>query len=1460
MTSSFNYLVAKRYSNNSGSGSPASESSSSRFTPSCLYSPETIRSILFANLILLGVEAYSSRDQEDLGATSHFDLALLLLSTTTTGGNNLRNGDRNRGTVDSSITDDQQLQHVIIIDTIGYGTVATGHHGSSSSSKPLELHRHVFARGHQSTKALEFVLWFLFTRLDTSLAKERFKGCWPILDRHDARAFRNVAFKWLEDLRRDGNFHVGHNLSASSSASSSPSIASAEAESPVAWSSTFNPRSSVMSLSAGSNRMSNNSTNNISNNHSINANSNNAGGLGLFLPTIRRSYLDESIGERIEQLVLVLSTYVLSQVVNRELNQDATSSLALGGSNTVTGSEDSINNIAEIRRWIGHAVESAQEEESLLRGIRSKKEEESRICIETMHQQRDMREQWESLRQEMTEKHHSLSESLSHLDSERRKLLMDRTNSHQTATSEMSTKELYSLEDQWIDQTNQGWGPLLSLVEKNVDRRDIFQSMLGSVRSKRNSLEKSHQQKNQNLKESNGESRIDFVTVLKAWKPPLKTNEQSLQGLSSLLSEKRPCLPEEPSLSKERLQARLDDASRRMDRLRREQAIQRIPYNRLLPTIMQEGYIGSSAPTHHPVSCPETTKHCAIQLELQIMATIAGEQKRGLPTQARVQNLRKQILESMGQGDDHQQKPVKSLFSNQSKQEPRWANGKPTLEDLVVTTQKVDQAKSPLYDPVFDEVVSLLESNSPSTQAPPLETPKRSTPADRTILSPELVARDHPSSSLKSPLLAKSLLHSRLGQSRKRRQSFELPRVAAPPAPEETKNNHQEDHPEEEFVQQKELLNVFSVNHGLGPGTPSKRRRVDSIGSSLFGRRTSFGLTSPDITSKSGSSLFSPPRPDNSDFGSKGKRAQPLLTLEDLRAATPKAPKTSSRESLEPKLPIMLLHTPQQKELFGMGNVSAVKFPTLSKDDDASSLLTMSLAREHRISEATRNLFRGESLPRTSLSSSIFERFNLSNGSSGNRVLAKSLSKPDLVGPVSEPDLATSPSTREKRQRASSGLESYTRQNADRSTGGAEVENSKETVSGNAMSMQLSEPEWKPSSRFGSRAVDTRERAPSLGPFCQERAVQSKEKRRADSGASSVQETKFNHDEHGEAGDDVLIKENGSLLAEPLPEPSLGSIKVSVFGRARMSTLSRSTASLSSTLTSRARQSESSLLASQMRTMMQDNTDDEAATEMRALTDLENDGDTREFSPPPVSPIRSQDMDPGMYRSVMMMSTSTLTRAGAREGSEPALLSSLLSRSTREVDHSTGQGRDSAASVRSLVKSKERSRDVEMSDIKKRRSSGSMFASKSPETQRSSSTRVTMAQMEALKGLPELARKSQHLDLPVAYPDEHQLENQEDETILNDALASIFGGSRKRVGLSQQSVVPSKGGTTTDKSSQQDHRHQEAGEDTFRRRLSGSRRELIEVDGIRGGGLFDEGMPDGLDPDEALWENTEMFS
>ncbi|CAG8546768.1 959_t:CDS:2 [Diversispora eburnea] len=87
-----------------------------------------------------------------------------------------------------------------LVILIGRETIGT------YSSILVELNKDIFTRGYtaNSVKAMELIMYFLFLKLNDFMTRERFK-CWPILDSASSKTFRNIAFNWLEQLKKDGN-------------------------------------------------------------------------------------------------------------------------------------------------------------------------------------------------------------------------------------------------------------------------------------------------------------------------------------------------------------------------------------------------------------------------------------------------------------------------------------------------------------------------------------------------------------------------------------------------------------------------------------------------------------------------------------------------------------------------------------------------------------------------------------------------------------------------------------------------------------------------------------------------------------------------------------------------------------------------------------------------------------------------------------------------------------------------------------------------------------------------------------------------------------------------------------------------------------------------------------------------------------------------------------------------------
>ncbi|KAG0056246.1 HAUS augmin-like complex subunit 6, partial [Linnemannia elongata] len=1005
-----------------------------------LASAETIRSIFFTNLVLLDVHEYSSAFAQKPGR--HHQLVETAATTAAHHGHN----ESRLGTLapsfgsqsmTRSISRQQHIQQPIIIDS--YGCDASG------NTRPLELHRHVLAKGHQSTKALEFILWFLFTRLDKTQTRDRFKECWPVIDRHDAREFRNVAFKWLEELRKDGCFGVGHQFARDDS------------------SATF----------AG-------------NNHTTNGNT---GSLGLFLPTIRRSYLDESIGERTEQLVLVLSTYVLSTVIKKE--------------QMMQGEGD-----RTLRELISHVPESSQDEAALLEMTDSQIVRQSQQFLRDVEKQKAIRMDWSLKSQEMCSRLNTISRELTNAESERRMFLVHQPHIADR-TGLLSLEELRVLEDRWIEKINDQWRPILRFVELHVGRKDILQALLDADSSSGSSVLNGKRLQKDDLSmtlgqltnhDSHSGPSVDLVSILKTWKHSLLQLESGAKQKGNSL-EASPAVTQGSleSLSRShakqlvaikgtrtRLENRLNEATQRVERLTREKKTQERPYRRLLSTITtSESHESNSFGTSSLQTSNDIRKEAESTAAAVFSALAPTFPDNTLPS-TRHSDIRNRISVSAAELPDNQPSTHRSLLEsyrgqdisdvllvraptltvpkpNRSPIRPSRtdpfkspattlnpatfkpitykpvtikpytaaaaATSTPTVTAFARSTAKLSSsiikppvclplsrsglteskasmefprkrslAKEPSIMPAPEDLVvrestgitpphqterkdmaALLTDDSVIALTPPVTTlnnrrPTRPTqkaaqniatqkisptskrtalwtslfqgrdlgnrtgtsghssgeaakliqPTDHQPAQPTVPVLDTSSDrvqhiqepTLTSPTIppTRSIFRGRLGVSRKRRQSsdFQPGRSTTPLRP-VSDESHETLLWQKDAVQSSKPDNLFQESDDEPPGTPSKRRRTDSV----LALRTSH-VYDTEVATKGDpirqSTIPVSKTPERSAL-LKALRS-PKLTLDDLRAPTPKPIKTKNGESTA--MPLMLLHTPQQKLLFQM--------------------------------------------------------------------------------------------------------------------------------------------------------------------------------------------------------------------------------------------------------------------------------------------------------------------------------------------------------------------------------------------------------------------------------------------------------------------------------------------------------------------------------------------------------------
>ncbi|KAG0198472.1 hypothetical protein BGX28_008066 [Mortierella sp. GBA30] len=1437
------------------------------------FSPENVRSIFWTNLILLKVQDYSSKPQ-----------------TTTT----------STGLLISQPTPTQQQQQHVIIDSSTYG--------SSSSARPLELHKHIFAKGHQSTKALEFVLWFLFIRLNKLQARERFKDCWPILDRHDAREFRNAAFKWLEELRKEGSFGIGHNIA------------------PPEANGTMREESGCTSVAT--------------------SRTGHLNGLGVFLPTIRRSYLDESIGERIEQLILGLSTFVLSRDVKQNLERRQQQE-----NNTQTDEDRKLLHLASM------VPGSAQEEEALLGMIDSQIVRRSRLFIENMEQQRKTRQQWEAMSREMSEKMQTIFQALDTLGTERREFF---AHHHQLTerTGLLTLEELRVLEDRWIEKINDQWRPILDFMEHNVGNKEILQSLLDSDQGKGISV----------LDGRRLQTAGDPISTLRSWKRSLELFDNSgshtfsdtdvtsgyTKTLDSLSSNHSNLL-KKIRRSRKTLEARLREANKRVEILQREQSILQRPYRRLLSTVphhdhrimkslsptslknaLQDANIchksiaqcftlqpidGDLLPDHarsirsaihestfQDQSCARTSddslREALCEADASLILSVKYSRAAAMRIPKQVLPVRRTTLSamkistatpkpaapslkpqlSMSKPSPSITKPAISLSDRIQKEgEPKIkaenvfisrkssSYSRPVPDDLVVRINHEDTAVQSSYTSQCVEIIPSLIADSKSIDTPPY--PPNAEKAPQNIAStacransPTLNAEqpavqesvalgkkrndfmsslfrgksmpfkwqpkeagkgpdaDAKPSQVISSLLSKSIYRDRVGASKKRRQSSDFQPAHNVSSPVHDRNQRQQSFSEPGKLQHTEIGNIFGGDIGETPGTPSKRPRMDSSEETLVGRNTlcGFGMKTP-IKEKSVDnraslqSVLQMTSPSSRALDRKRTLAarSPKLTLDDLRAPTPKPTKTLSADgtSTSWKMPIMFLHSPQQKKLFEMQ--ANVEIPKLSHPFTALTPPSASDDKSNRPSLSFK-----DSSKHTSFASSIFARFKNESGSqrSQGRILgapgtidthSPSLSQPDQLGnpDVSEAEYPASPSVNRIRPKPLTASVRVNHLLTGNSVVLDRIFNKRNDKQSKPQQVTSSEPEPKTpkSDHTNSRnsIKPTTESEMVNGPVTDLNTSRNPWGRPPSWKPKSPRMIDVENKRHADRANRSAIRNGGplSLPLEHLSRSNMGSLKVSMYGKygrsrnvSPPSSTPGSFSSLSS-LSSKSLRSEVSLPSHQSEAGRKDVLKEislEGAAAAKGEINgngNEDEDDTREFSPPPVSPIRLSHLDANRFfaASVMSLSSSSL------RSNTPFL---IPKRATQNLVIPT-------------------------------RSSENQFSGQYKEHQ---SKHVDDAEHQQD---PETRRI---LEEPIPH-DEFIVRSREednDDTVLNYVLQPIFG----------------------------DNETPDASEDT--RGHDGDKAAMGRLDGItepdrRMEGLFDEAMPDGLDPEEALWETTEAF-
>ncbi|KAF9333454.1 hypothetical protein BG006_003614 [Podila minutissima] len=1414
--------------------------------------------------------------------------------------------------------------------------------------KPLELNKHVFSRGHQSSKALEFILWFLFTRLDKSQARDRFKGCWPVLDRQDAREFRNVAFKWMEELRKDGCFSIGHNLEEPSPLESDNTTSKTQTPQRVPGGGTTDPQ------------MRRNRTNSFSSTTSFSSAGRNVrSGLGMFIPTIRRSYLDESIGERLEQLVLVLSTYVLAQVVKQEVYASQRSKQQ--GS---TGDKDDMALVG----LAGAMPETQQEEEELFKSIDSQIAVRIVLHDQDLEKQSASRQQCEAQREDLDAKLHRLSQDATDLERDR-DAFMKRLSQY-AGRPKTSAEETRQLGNNWPKKMVDQWQPILSFVERRikhngtqygVDPNSNRRISNGNQSDVPLALSYLLEQAGMSHSQS-GRSDVDLTFVLKTWKRSLQAigikhssisnTDKDLNTMDSIYEHHSRHLDSIRD-SKHKLEKRLREASRRVERLQREQSILQWPYRRLLTTIpsTEATPITNKPECHIEAEAVEDAERLSRHFDASPHDASSSDGPNAIKNQVRqsarqVEQNSRPVLTDLGSrdlmdilsappipikkapsvihhthlkpiirapqaqvapatpassikrlsvlsrsvirppfGSSLRQHETRSAIARQSDSSPQRTITKPSPADLI-TSQSFNRRTS--YEETCEKIIASLTFENEATVTPPRfnssvmgpptmpvlakssrpSTLQESVMASRTDMrsstvastvnkrpspflasilrsrtgsKPVVASTPHETSAPTSPPiesqpsavisresipadavstpprtvlpLAKSIFSSHLGSSKKRRQSSDFPQLSRPPAASDLINKGSE------LVIRKEMSNPFEDNEDdYMPGTPSKRRRMEVTRPLLALETKEYAR---DNTLNLGTTLFSPKTPDS-------KIVKPYrftgLTLHDLRDPTPKPSKTHDLvfgSSLDKPLPIMFLHTPQRKKLF-----------------EKKSALEGIPSKSPGHSPPKSNPYSSNPLPTTPtktsmFGSSIFSRFNIGSAPDPRENAVEhsptKIQKPNSVPNRRSTDIGFSPKSPTKSGNLLRRLSLKTGESVETPSMGASITVDR-LLSGNSVTLDRFSHSGQETN--GARVTEQplttfvtppKPRRPTATGTMITR-VQEAEQRSTEatpasnassnpaSGASLSTPSPWGRPPSWKPKSPRMIDMEKKRLAEraarlakksgPIPltmdshsKQSLGSLKVSVYGKSTNMISSMSSLSSRSTVSGR---SSSSVYNKSLDTLPEDN------SMLEEEDENDEDDDTGRISPTAISPLKG---------------------------------SHLFSHSTFQPFSSMFSARSSTF-ARSIAQTR-------APQTKTPPQSATRVAGKLPRSELNhyiveSRPVVSTAATTVSSSDPQLEQERQRiLDGPM---EEFRSRHGEDETVLNTALQSIFEGLSSSKQGSRKAEMP------TGRGPQQ---------------LSDSQGSAVglhfdENDG--GGGLFDEGMPDGLDLNEALWENTEVFS
>ncbi|KAF9428061.1 hypothetical protein BGZ94_003463 [Podila epigama] len=1273
----------------------------------------------------------------------------------------------------------------------------------------------VFAKGHQSAKALEFILWFLFQKLDMSRAQKEFKGCWPILDRNDAREFRNVAFKWMEQLRKDGCFNLGLSIGSGSSSLHSNGLQQLEnithtSQRQGSLSDSHLPqatRTRTISFSSTTSSMSRQLRT----------------GLALFVPTIRRSYLDESIGERIEQLVLILSTYVLSQVVQQTIED-----------NQKANSSETPTDVAydkELLRLAGSVPGSQYEEEEALGEIEAQIETRAARYAQEVERKEDARNRFEAQKQELDARTRRVSLDLAALEEDRQR--------EQSILRWPYRRLLTTLPTLEGSQSTRRSGHAESIQAEALEKAERLSQHFATSPKHDEGSRRIKDYVRQSVQELNQNHPKALLTAL---------------GIRAIFSAPPMPIRKVPavtcsSLSKPSLRVPLEQAH--------GSVLGAKTASPLIKSVIRPP--AAAAPRRLDIhSGSVSTRRTEITSRIAIKKPSPADliTPRSLNRSASYEELCEEIVSSLTVENEGTMTPPRCK-SGPFRPLSKLPSSNTLVKSADSHASKANIVGSTIPTPLpMDGNRTLPKGRSPFLASLMRSRTVTSLRESRVVgSSSDYIASQHSSHASSHHPSASVIGKSSVGSSKKRRQSSDFPELSrphlAPSTPEPKHSAHlAADVTEGEIVVREQMSNPFqdSDDGDVSPNTPSKRRRLDLTEHTidLENKRPS-----DDYDRVQSGYLFPPNTPNH-----KTAKASCFtgLTLHDLRAPTPKTERTYNLQTGSPlpprPMPIMFLHTPQQKKLYeemAARSAAASKSPLPSPPAKPNLGLPTFASKSTAVSPARNPVF----------SSSIFSRFNFGStpdhqagvllespvkGPKSNNAPMHSMTKA-LDSPLSLPCSAGSksaafstrtPRVTEKTMGSSTRVHRLLSGNSVTLDRMSHVDNKGPgcvaTTEQGAISSPLEATSDEPTHSIIAINDSTKR------PRVQAMKRQQKSSETTPSSSATSNPSPWGRPPSWKPKSPRMIdmekkrmRERTARLAAkfgPVPiafdmdsKQSLGSLKVSVYGKPTNtgnSISSQSSMSLGSSIASLHNKSTETLREAHDRVEEDDeeNGDDEY--------------DSGSISPTAVSPIKGSQL----------FSQSTF---------QP--FASLFS--TRD----TGMfSRSTAAQFHTPYPATRPSLLVTKSDAERNAKEATRVSKETPRTVASPSPFLKDGKEgHEEEDEDEEAERRRVLDGPMTTNFEEddrstvRVREEEEETILHKALQSIFAEGTKSSGDEGR-----KGERLSTRRDSRLFKESQGSERGF------GQEEMDGESEIKG--LFDERMPDGLDLDEALWETTEVYT